>query len=59
MTIKLAALIVKGTIPRHRGRHSENDYLKTLRFFEGLGKSLSTWEFEMLARAEGGEDEGE
>jgi len=52
--MKLGALIVKGTIPRHRGSHSENDYLKTLRFFEGLGKSLSTWEFEMLARAEGG-----
>lgn len=55
MTIKLAALIVKGEIPRPQQR--ENDYLKTLRFFESLGKDLSTWERELLARAERREDD--
>lgn len=51
MTIKLGALIVKGKVARPR---PQNDYAQTLRFFEGLGKDLSTWEIDLLIRAEGG-----
>jgi len=30
----------------------DRELVKTLRFFEGLGKDLSTWEVEQLAQAE-------
>jgi|GEM_PF-4069142 len=30
----------------------DSELVKTLRFFEGLGKDLSTWEVEQLAQAE-------
>lgn len=52
MTVKLAALIVRPGVDRPRRNQQESDLIRTLRFFEGLGKPLSTWEIEMLARAE-------
>lgn len=53
MTVKLGALIVKPRVDLPLHKHQENELIKTLRFFDGLGKDLSHWEIEMLARAEG------
>jgi len=52
MAVKLGALIVRPGVDRPRRKQQESDLIPTLRFFEGLGKALSTWEIEMLARAE-------
>jgi len=52
MTVKLGALIVKPGVDIPQQRREESDLIRTLRFFEGLGKPLSTWEIEMLTRAE-------
>jgi len=52
MTIKLGALIVKGTIPQPSAKKQESEFIRTLRFFDGLGKPLSSWEIAMLCQAE-------
>lgn len=54
--VRMGALIMR---PRRRPefesvRYQPNqELIKTLRFFEGMGKQLSTWEVEQLRKAEG------